>query len=182
MGVVALKMFLAAKDSKVSLVCRLPGSEVRGDFMETVESTALMSGVDCFVMDVVSGAGFSPPAGAEQMIGAVRSGSHGWFPTVNRFVMAPTELQILQADIESLKASYGNIFVRMEDGVRTGGTFFDQLLGICDSAILVVGDRGTPRSAFSYVRRHVEAAGKPVMAMATGAGAKTVRSEMEARL
>ena len=182
MGVVALKMFLAAKNSRVSLVCRLPGAEERGDFVQAVESTALMSGVDCFVLDVVSEAGFTPPEGAEQMIGAVRNGPRGWFPTVNRLVLAPTELQILQADLETLKGSYGNIFVRMEGGVRAGGTFFDQLLGICDSAILVVGARGTPRSAFSYARRHMAAAGKPVMAMATGATAKTVRGEMEERL
>ena len=182
MGVVALKMFLSAKDSKVSLVCRLPGAEIRDDFAPTVESTALMSGVNCFVMDVVSEANFTPPEGSEQMIGAVRNGSHGWFPTVNRFVMAPTELQLLQADIESLKESYGNIFVRMEGGVRTGGTFFDQLLEVCDSVILAVGAKGTPRSAFAYVRRHVSSVGKPIMAMATGADAKTVREEMEARL
>jgi len=182
MGVVALKMFLSAKDSKVSLICRLPGSNMRSDFVQTVESTALMSGVNCFVMDVVSEANFAPPEGSEQMIGAVRHGSHGWFPTVNRLVMAPTELQILQADIESLKDSYGNIFVRMEGGVRTGGTFFDQLLGICDSVVLIVGAKDTPRSAFAYVRRHVSAAGKPIMAMATSADAKTIRAEMEASL
>ena len=131
---------------------------------------------------VVSAANFTPPEGSEQMIAAVRQGSHGWFPTVNRFVMAPTELQLLQADIESLKNAYGTIFVRMEGGVRTGGTFFDQLLGICDAVILVVGAQGTPRAAFAYVRRHVASAGKPMMAMATDADAKTVRAEMEARL
>jgi hypothetical protein len=181
MGVVALKMFLLAKGLKVSLICRLPGSNMRDDFSHAVESVALMSGVNCFVMDVVSGANFSPPEGSEQMIGAVRQGSHGWFPAINRLVMAPTELQILQADIEALKESYGNIFIRMEGGVRTGGTFFDQLLGICDSVVLVVGAKDTPRSAFAYVRRHVSAAGKPIMAMATDADAKTVREEMEAR-
>ena len=182
MGVVALKMFLSAKESQVSLVCCLPGAQVRDEFVQVVESTALMSGEKCFVMDVVSGANFTPPEGAEQMIGAVRSGSHGWFPAVNRFVMAPTELQILQADIESLKDAYSNIFIRMEGGVRTGGTFFDQLLGICNAVIMLVDTRRTPRSAFAYVRRHVMASGKRIMAMATDAGAKTVRKEMEARL
>ena len=182
MGVVALKMFLSAKESQLSLVCCLPGVRVREEFAQVVESTALMSGEKCFVMDVVSGANFTPPEGAEQMIGAVRSGSHGWFPAVNRFVMAPTELQILQADIESLKDSYSNIFIRMEGGVRTGGTFFDQLLGVCNAVIMLVDTRRTPRSAFAYVRRHVIASGKRIMAIATDAGAKTVRKEMEARL
>ena len=182
MGVVALKMFLASRESQVSLVCRLPGARVRGEFVQVVESTALMSGETCFLMDVVSGADFTPPEGSEQMIGAVRSGSHGWFPAANRFVLAPTELQMLKADIESLKDSYGSIFVRMEGGVRTGGTFFDQLLEVCSAVILVVDDRRTPRSAFAYVRRHVTASGRRIMAMATNADARTVRKEMEARL
>lgn len=182
MGVVALKMFLSAGKTPIALLCRLPGVEMRKEFTQAVDSTALMSGVNCFLLDVVSSANFTPPEDAEQMIGVVRSGAHGWFPTANRFAMAPTELQLLQADIAELKNSYGNVFIRMEGGVRKGGTFFDQLLGLCDAVILEVGAGATPRSAFSYVRRHVISTGKKIMAMATGGDAKTVRREMEARL
>ena len=182
MGVVALKMLLSAEKMPVVLVCRLPGVEIREDFSHTVDSTALMSGVNSFLLDVVSSANFDPPKDAEQMIGVMRSGAHGWFPTTNRFAMAPTELQILQADLAELKSTYGNIFVRMEGGVRIGGTFFDQLLGLCDAVILHVGAGKTPRSAFSYVRRHVANSGKAIMAMASGGDVKTVRREMEARL
>ena len=182
MGVVALKMFLASEKTPVVLLCRLPGAEIRKDFAHTVDSTALMSGERCFLLDVVSGSGFTPPEGAEQMIAVMRQGAHGWFPSVNRFALAPTELQLLQADLAELKGSYGTIFVRMEGGVRKGGTFFDQLLGICDAVVLEVGSGKTPRSAFGYVRRHVESIGKPIMAMATDGDARTVRREMEARL
>ena len=182
MGVVALKMLLSAEKTPVVLVCRLPGVEIREDFSHTVDSTALMSGVNSFLLDVVSSANFDPPKDAEQMIGVMRSGAHGWFPTTNRFAMAPTELQILQADLAELKNSYGNIFVRMEGGVRIGGTFFDQLLGLCDAVILHVGAGKTPRSAFGYVRRHVTKSGKAIMAMVSGGDVKTVRREMEARL
>ena len=182
MGVVALKMLLSAEKTPVVLVCRLPGVEIREDFSHTVDSTALMSGVNSFLLDVVSSANFDPPKDAEQMVGVMRSGAHGWFPTTNRFAMAPTELQILQADLAELKNSYGNIFVRMEGGVRIGGTFFDQLLGLCDAVILHVGAGKTPRSVFGYVRRHVTKSGKAIMAMASGGDVKTVRMEMEARL
>jgi len=181
MGVIALKMFLAAKDSPVVMICRLPGAEIRGEFSQAVGSTALMSGVNCFLMDVVSGADFTPPEGAEQMIGVVRKDARGWFPAANRFAMAPTELQILKADLDELKGTYGNVFVRMEGGVRVGGTFFDQLLGLCDAVLLEVGSGKTPRSAFSYVRRHVLSSGKLIMAMASGGDAKTVRREMETK-
>ena len=182
MGVVALKMLLSAEKTPVVLLCRLPGVEIREDFSHIVDSTALMSGVNSFLLDVVSSANFDPPKDAEQMIGVMRSGAHGWFPTANRFAMAPTELQILQADLAELKNSYGNIFVRMEGGVRIGGTFFDQLLGLCDAVILHVGAGQTPRSVFGYVRRHVAKSGKAIMAMASGGDVKTVRREMEARL
>ena len=37
----------------------------------------------------------------------------------------------------------------------------------------------TPRSSFAFARRHLEAGGKPVMAVATGAKARVVRSDME---
>ena len=182
MGVVALKMFLAAEKTPIALVCRLPGADIRPDFSQAVDSTALMSGVNCFVLNIVSIHSFTPPEDSEQMIGGVRSGSHGWFPTANRFAMAPTELQLLQADLAELKNSYGTVFVRMEGGVRKGGTFFDQLLELCDSVVLEIGTGTTPRSAFGYVRRHVTTTGKPIMALATGADAKTIRREMEARL
>ena len=182
MGVVALKMLLSAAKTPVVLLCRLPGAEIRDDFAQTVDSTALMSGENAFLLDVVSSANFAPPKDAEQMIGVVRSGARGWFPTANRFAMAPTELQIVQADLAELKNSYGNIFVRMEGGVRIGGTFFDQLLGLCDAVLLQVGADKTPRSAFSYVRRHVAKSGKAIMAMASGGDVKTVRREMESRL
>ena len=182
MGVVALKMLLSAAKTPVVLLCRLPGAEIRDDFAQTVDSTALMSGENAFLLDVVSSANFAPPKDAEQMIGVVRSGARGWFPTANRFAMAPTELQIVQADLAELKNSYGNIFVRMEGGVRIGGTFFDQLLGLCDAVLLQVGADKTPRSAFSYVRRHVTKSGKAIMAMASGGDVKTVRREMESRL
>ncbi len=182
MGVVSLKMFLANVNYKSALLCRLPGAVVREDFMTALDFTASMSGMSGFLLDIVSGANFTPPEGAEQMISLVRKGNRGWFVTANRFVMAPTELQLLMADIAELRNAFDNVFIRMEEGVRTGGTFFDQLLGLCDSVILVVGENATPRGAFRYVRRHVASSGKPIMAIATGASAKTLRNEMEARI
>ena len=182
MGVAALKMFLANVNYKTALLCRLPGAEVREDFMSALDFTASMSGMSGFVLDIVSSTSFTPPEGAEQMISVVRQGNRGWFMTANRFVMAPTELQLLTADIAELRNAFDNVFLRMEEGVRTGGTFFDQLLELCDSVILVIGTGTTPRSAFRYVRRHVAASGKPMMAIATDASAKTLRGEMEARI
>ncbi len=179
MGVVALKTLLAAKEAKAIFACRLPGAEPSNEFAEAIDFTATMSGARCFLLDIVSQEGFVPPEGAEQMIGVVKNGQHGWFPAANRFALAPTELQILKADIAALGETFDNVFVRIEGVVRVGGTFFDQLLELCEAVLLIVGAGGTTRRAFAFARRHLEASGKPVMAIATGASAKNVRADME---
>ena len=179
MGVVALKTLLAGKDAKTIFALRLPGAEPNKAFERAIDFTATMSGASSFLLDIVSHDGFAPPEGAEEMIGVVRSGQHGWFPAASRFALAPTELQMLKADIAALGGTFDNVFVRIVAGVRVGGTFFDQLLELCDAVLLMVGAGSTSRSSFAFARRHLEACGKPVMAVATGAKPRSVRSDME---
>lgn len=179
MGVVALKTLLAAKDAKTIFVCRLSGTEENKAFAEAMDYTASMSGTRCFLLDIVSHENFEPPADAEVMIGVFKSGQHGWFPAANRFALAPTELQLLKADIAALGETFDNIFIRIEGVVRIGGTFFDQLIGLCGAVMVLVADGRTSRRAFAFARRHLEASGKQVMAIATGASAKCVRRDME---
>ena len=179
MGVVALKTLLAAKDAKTIFVCRLPGTERNVAFAEAVDFTATMSGARSFLLDIVSQSDFTPPEGAEEMIGVVRSGQHGWFPVANRFALAPAELQMLKADIAALGESFDNVFIRIEDVVRVGGTFFDQLLEMSDAVLLMVGSGSTPRSSFAFARRHLKQSGKIVMAIAADSSAKRVRKDME---
>ena len=179
MGVVALKILLAAKNAKTIFVCRLLGAERNVTFAEAMDFTATMSGASSFLLDIVSHSDFTPPSGAEEMIGVVRSGQRGWFPAANRFALAPTELQMLKADIASLGDSFDNIFIRIEDVVRVGGTFFDQLIEMSDAVLLMVGSGRTPRSSFAFARRHLKQSGKIVMAIAADSSAKMVRKDME---
>ena len=179
MGVVALKTLLAAKDAKTIFVCRLPGAERNMAFAEAMDFTATMSGARSCLIDFVTHADFTPPEGAEEMIGVVLSGQHGWFPAANRFALAPTELQMLKADIATLGESFDNVFLRIEGEVRVGGTFFDQLLELSGAVLLMVGSGRTPRSSFAFARRHLRQSGKLVMAIAVDSSAKRVRKDME---
>ena len=181
MGVVALKLLSAEVPRGVMLVASLPGAAKNVKFREVLDYTATLSGTRLFALNIVPSGDFSPPEGAEQMIGVVRKESQGWFPVQNRLALAPTELQMLQADIAELGKGYDTVFVFMDGGVRKGGSFFDQLLGICESVVLVAGSAHTPRPWFAYVRRHVEAAKKPMVAIATDARAKVIRREMESK-
>ena len=181
MGVVALKLLGSEAVRGTVLVCRLPGTVKSATFEEVVDFNATMSGLRVFTLSIVASADFSPPEGSEQMIGVVKKGAFGWFPVVNHYALAPTEMQMLQVDLAEIHNSFETVFVRVEGGMRKGGSFFDQLLGICESVLLVVGTAKTPRTWFTYAHRHVQESGKPVLALATGASARAVRVEMESK-
>jgi hypothetical protein len=87
---------------------------------------------------------------------------------------------MLQADLAEIKKNWDEVFVLIPDGFRRGGSFFDQLLGVCDSALLFIGAAATMRTDLAYVRRHAVASGKPMAGIIVGASAKAVRRDMEA--
>lgn len=181
LGVIALNYCNVELPKGIVLVCRLPGSEPQTEFRAALDWSLSMAGQRCFVLEFVSSSGFEPPEGGEPMINVVKKGSQGWFPVVNRFSFAPTELQMLQADMAAIREEFDNVFLMMPGGLRKGGSFFSQLLGACESVLVSVGADATPRSELEYVRKHVLASGKPMMGIVTGASAKVVRKEMESR-
>ena len=181
LGVVALKFISADLPRGIVLVCRLPGADEQPQFRETLDWSLTMSGDRTFTLEVVSSSDFKQPEGAETMLGTIKKGDSGWFPVDNRYTLAPTELQMLQADLATLRGEYDHVFIRMQGGVRRGGSFFSQLLGVCDSALIVAGSGTTPRSWLSYARRHIVAAGKPMMGLAVGVKNKRVKAEMETK-
>lgn len=179
MGVVALNFCNSELPKAVTLVTRLPGVDVQTKFRGALDWSLSMAGQRWFSLEIVSDPNFEPPEDAESLICLSRKGPHGWFPVANRYSLAPTELQMLQADIAQLKEETDIIFVFLPEGMRRGGSFFSQILGVCDSALLLVGADATPRSWLSYVKRRISAAEKPMMGIITGASVKAVRKEME---
>jgi len=173
--------FMAAEESKgVVLVCRLRGARPQPRFEEALEWSLTMSGVVPFVLTVVKeGSDDVPDEGTDTMLNTVRKGPEGWFPVVNRYSLAPTELQMLKADLATLKGECDCILVKMHDGLRRGGDFTAQLLGACDSALLMVGANRTRRPELSYARRLAKEAGKKMMGLVTGEKGRVVRRELE---
>ena len=180
MGVVA-NHFVTAEEAKgVVLVCRLKGAKPPPKFDEELDWALAMAGVRPFVLKVVpEGNRDVPEEGAVTMLNTVRKGSQGWFPAVNRYSLAPTELQMLRADLAALREEFDCIFLTVHDGLRRGGDFTAQLLAACDSALLLAGANRTRRAELSYARRLVKAAGKPMLGLVTGARSRTVRKELE---
>ena len=180
MGVIALKLLLPDTLQGIMLVASLPGAAKNTGFTEVMDYTATIAGKRLCSLKLVPSAEFAPPADGEQMIGAVRKEARAWFPVQNRLALTPSEIEMLQADIAELRKDFDAVFIFMDGGLRKGGAFFDQLLEICEASVLFIGASHTPRAWFSYVRRHVGAAKKPMVAIATGAPTKVIRAEMEA--
>ena len=179
-GVVALNFCNADIPKKIVLVCRLPGATEQPAFREALDWSLAMAGHKAFLLNLVRNTEFTPPEGAETLLNTVRQGPHGWFTVENRYSLAPTELEMLKADVEALKESHDEIFIMMPDGFCKGGSFFNQLLSVCDSLLLVVGAGTTLRSDLLYVRRHALEGARPMMGMVVGASSAAVRREMEA--
>lgn len=180
-GVVALKFIGADLPRGVVLVCRLPGADVQPKFREALDWSLSMSGDRSFLLEIVQSSEFEAPEGAESLLGAVKKGDAGWYPVNNRYTLAPTELQMLQADLATLRGEYDHVFIRVKGGLHRGGSFFAQLLGICDSALIVAGAGKTSRSWLTYARKCIMDAARPSMGLAVGVKTKTVKAEMEAK-
>lgn len=181
MGFVSLKYCSCELPKNVVLVCRLPGVAKQKKFKQTLDWSLSMAGIRAFELKLVPSSSFEPPENAESLINTVKVGEKGWFPVANRFMLAPTELQMLQADLAALAADYDQIFVFMPGGFRHGGSFFSQLLGISSCALVLAAANRTPRSEISYVRRHARAADKPLIGIITGASIAETRKEMESK-
>ena len=180
LGVVAMNFCNADIPKGIVLVCRLPGAEEQPKFREALDWSLAMAGRKTFLLNLVRNTEFTPPEGAETLLNTVCQDPHGWFMVENRYSLAPTELEMLKADVEELKKAHDEIFIMMPGGFCKGGSFFNQLLSVCDSVLLAVGAGSTLRSDLSYVRRHARAGERPMLGMVVGASDRVVRREMEA--
>lgn len=179
LGVAALNFCKSELPKSVVLVCRLPGVPEQPAFATATDWSLSMSGKRAFMLEIVKSADFEPPEGAESLISSFKKDNKGWFPVENHYMLVSSELEMLQADLAMLKNDFDVIFIRMSEGIRRGGSFFSQLLGICDSVLMLVGARTTPRSWLSFARQSFSAAGKPAMGLMTGVSAKEAERELE---
>ena len=178
-GVVALNFCNAEVPKRNVLICRLRGAKPQPRFAEALDWSLSMSGKRLFSLYLVSSQTFEPEEGSEMLINTARKGSSGQFPVANRFALAPTEIEMLRADLATIHEEFDIVFLLMPDGLRRGGNYFSQLLEECDSALVTVGANKTSRREFAYVRRQVNKARKPMMGLVAGERARVVKKEME---
>ena len=178
-GVVALNFCRTEIPKEVVLMCRLTRTKNLGNFATIMEWSLYMAGVRSFWLEVVPGSTFEPPENSKTLSSVVRLESHGWLPVANRYVLLPSECEMLKADLETLRNDFENVFIEMPEGIRNGGSFLGQLLELCDSALLLVRAGGTLRSDFRSLHRRVVESGKPMMGIIAGVSNREVKLNME---
>ena len=163
----------------VVLVYRLAGAEGPASFREAIRWTYAMAGRRVFGLSLVPGDSFEPPEGAETLLGVAYKDDRGWFPCADMRSLDAAELRMLQADIETLRKDFDDVLLELPLSFRRAGPFLDQAMGLANGVLLFARANVSPRREFSQARKRAAAAGKPLGGIAEGAGARTIRAEME---
>ena len=122
LDVIALNFCNANIPNGVVMVCRLPGARHIDRFSEEFEWVLSMAGQRPFMLEINSSHDFTPPEDSETLLNMVYKNSRGWFPTASHYALAPTEIQMLKADLATIREQFDNIFITTPDGVRHGGS------------------------------------------------------------
>ena len=163
----------------VTLVYRLAGAEGPASFREALRWTYAMAGRRLFGLSLVPGDSFEPPDDATTLSGVAYKDERGWFPCADMRSLDAAEIRMLQADIGALRKDFDDVFLELPLSFRRAGPFLDQVMGLADGVLLLVRANVSPRREFAQARKRAAAAGKPLAGIAEGAGARTIRAEME---
>ena len=95
-------------------------------------------------------------------------GEEGVMPTANPLALSQSELNLLESDIAELHNEVDTIFIYTDKPIDRFGVFFNQMLSVCDSAIIIVGARHSSRSLLRYVVAQQHESGRCIMSILTG--------------
>ena len=70
---------------------------------------------------------------------------------------------LLKQDLELLCKSYDLIFIKHSASLRSDRLFFEQIFALCDSAILAVGAKRTPRKLLRQLTALQRKTSLPIM-------------------
>jgi hypothetical protein len=137
----------------IVLTGTLPGGKLIPSLFDAFEWTFAMAGKKTLAVDMVLADNFDDTAFQECDTGIiVYSGSKGYLPVGSKHFLAPSEQMLLKQDLQLLRETYDLIFIKHSASLRRDRMFLEQIVGLCDSAMIAVGARKTTRK---YLRRLV---------------------------
>ena len=138
-------------DNHVVLVSTLPGGKILPELFDAFERNYTMSGRRTLTIDLMLADNFNYDMPCEEDTGiVVHFGNKGVLPVMSKKFLSPSEIELLKSDLETLRKSYDLIFIRHSASMRRDRMFVEQIIPLCDSAMVAVGFRKTTRK---YLRR-----------------------------
>ena len=137
---------MSETDHHIVLAGALPGGKLIPEIFESFEWSYAMAGKKTLAIDMVLANNFDYDVPPDIDTGiVVYSGSKGFLPVASKHYLAPAEQMLLKQDLEILRKSYDLIFIKHSASLRSDRLFFEQIFALCDSAVLAVGAKRTPR-------------------------------------
>lgn len=130
----------------------LPGGKIIPKLFDFFEWNFGMSGRRLLVMDLVLAEDFPtvPDPETKTMIVTFSKGK-AYLPLTSQKFFAPTELELLKNDFQTLKQDYDYIFIRNVFSIRGAGLLMEQITEICDGMIASVGAGKTYRRDLRFL-------------------------------
>ena len=132
----------------IVLAGTLPGGRLIPSLFDAFEWSYAMAGKRTLAIDMVLADSFDyeayPPCDTGII---VYSGGKGFLPVVSKHYLSPSELMLLKQDLEILSKSYDLIFIRHSASLRHDQLFLEQIVDMCDGALLAIGAKKTPRQS-----------------------------------
>jgi len=142
---------LAEKELHIILAGTLPGGKILPELFDFFEWNLALSGKRMLLIDMVLATSFNdesfPPCDTGIV---VYSGGKGYLPVMSKRFLSPSECGLLKEDLQILRKSYDFIFIKHSVSLRRDRMFIEQIVKLCDGALIAVGAKKTTRK---YLRR-----------------------------
>ena len=130
----------------VVLAGTLPGGKLMPSLFEAFAWSYAMSGKKVLEIDMMLADNFDYEAYPPSDTGIViYSGGKGFLPVVSKHYLSPSEQMLLKQDLETLQGTYDLIFIKHAVSLRSDRLMLEQLIAMCDGALIVVGEKKTLR-------------------------------------
>ena len=162
-------------DFHVVLASTLPGGKILPGLFEHFENFQTMNGKRMLTIDVVLAENFNYDTPCEYDTGIICcAGSRGHLPVMSKKFLSPSECELLRNDLLILRNTYDLIIIKHSASMRRDRMFVEQIVPLCDCALVAVGHRRTSRKnlrRFASINRKT---GLPIMCILSDSSPKTV--------
>lgn len=162
----------AAGNAGAMYVGVLPGAEGAEDFLARLEVHMAMGGKRLAAVEIQKAKGARLPRGGKQMGIIVMAAGRGVAPVENIHSFSPSEMRLLQADVEELRKEYDLVALMRHVPETSRGVMPRQLMRFCDAGMAIIGVKKSPRRMLRYAVEHTRETEKPLITAIAARGGR----------